>query len=42
MDTFDTLLEKHRSSVERFVRYKINIREDAEDVLQEVYVAAFR
>lgn len=42
MESFDELLAEHRSGVERFVRYKINVREDAEDVLQDVYVTAFR
>lgn len=42
MDSFDELLERHRAPVERFVRYRLNSREDSEDVLQEVYVAAFQ
>lgn len=42
MDAFDGLLAIHRTAVERFVHYKINVREDAEDVLQDVYVTAFQ
>lgn len=42
MDSFDTLLAQHRTAIERFVRFRINIREDAEDVLQDVYITAFR
>lgn len=42
MDSFDALLAKHRIAVERFVRYRINSFQDAEDVLQEVYILAFR
>lgn len=42
METFETLLEKHRSSVERFVKFRIAERSDAEDVLQEVYLAAYQ
>ncbi len=42
MNTFDNLLEQHRVAIERLVRYKINVREDAEDVLQDVYITAFR
>lgn len=42
MSSFDELLAAHRAGIERFVRYRINVREDAEDVLQDVYIAAFR
>lgn len=42
VDSFDELLAEHCSGVERFVKYKIKVREDAEDVLQDVYVTAFR
>lgn len=42
MDSFDSLLAEHRAAIERFVRYKLKVREDAEDVLQEVYITAFR
>jgi len=39
---FDELLALHRDALARFVHYKINVREDAEDVLQEVCITAFR
>ncbi len=42
MDTFESLLDTHKVSAERFVRFRIGIREDADDVLQEVYLAAYR
>lgn len=42
MDTFEKLLETERVSVERFVRYRINTKTDADDVLQEVYVTAYQ
>ncbi len=42
MDEFDRLLAAERVSVERFVRYRIGAKADAEDVLQEVYLTAFR
>lgn len=42
MSSFDELLAEHRAGIERFVKYRINVREDAEDVLQDVYIAAFR
>ncbi|MBO7340066.1 MAG: RNA polymerase sigma factor, partial [Lachnospiraceae bacterium] len=42
MSEFEKLLGQVRISVERFVRYKIADRADAEDVLQEVYLAAYQ
>jgi len=42
MASFDKLLAEHRSGIERFVKYRISIREDAEDVLQDIYITAFR
>ena len=41
MDGFETLLEENRLSVERWVKFHIP-GTDAEDVLQETYLAAFR
>ena len=41
MEHFEILLETQRTAVERFVRYKIPVVSDAEDVLQEVYCAAY-
>ncbi|MDE7300357.1 MAG: RNA polymerase sigma factor [Lachnospiraceae bacterium] len=41
MDDFETLLEAERVSVERFVRFRLNSRADADDVLQEIYFTAY-
>ena len=42
MDEFEKLLEAERVSVERFVRFRLNSKADAEDVLQEVFLAAYQ
>ena len=42
MDEFEKLLAEVRSSVERFVRYRLPSQTDADDVLQEVYLSAYR
>lgn len=42
MDKFEGLLEAERTSVERFVRFQIPSSADAEDVLQEVFLAAYQ
>ncbi len=42
MDEFERLLEAERLSVERFVRFRLNFRADADDVLQDVYLTAYR
>lgn len=42
MDEFEKLLEAERVSVERFVRFRMNSKSDADDVLQEVYLAAYQ
>ena len=41
MDEFEFLIEKERISVERFVRFRINTKADADDILQEVYLTAY-
>ena len=41
MDELEALLEAHRSAAERYVRYRIRSAADADDVLQETYMAAF-
>jgi RNA polymerase sigma factor (sigma-70 family) len=41
-DAFETLAERYRSRLLRFCRHMLRSREDAEDVLQEVYFAALR
>ena len=42
MDEFENLLEAERVSVERFVRFRISAKADADDVLQEVFLAAYQ
>lgn len=42
MDEFEKLLADVSSGVERFVRYRLPSQTDAEDVLQEVYLSAYR
>lgn len=42
MDEFETLLNGQRLAVERFVRFRLGCRPDAEDVLQEVFLSAYQ
>ena len=42
MDEFEKLLADVSSGVERFVRYRLPSQTDADDVLQEVYLNAYR
>ena len=42
MDEFEKLLAEVSSGVERFVRYRLPSQTDADDVLQEVYLSAYR
>ncbi len=42
MECFEKLFEKERSSVERFVRFRLNSHADAEDILQETYITAYQ
>ncbi len=42
MDAFEVLLTEHRAAIERFVKYRIPTRADADDVLQTVYLTAFQ
>lgn len=39
---FEILLEEHRRAVERFVYYKTPSKTDGDDVIQEVYISAFK
>ena len=39
---FEELLRQHKSAVERFVYYRLPSKADGDDVLQEVYLTAFR
>ena len=42
MDEFEKLLSEVSSGVDRFVRYRLPSQTDADDVLQEVYLSAYR
>ncbi|MBD5466776.1 MAG: RNA polymerase sigma factor [Lachnospiraceae bacterium] len=42
MDDFEIMLAAVRVSVERFVRFRLNAKADADDVLQEVYLTAYQ
>jgi len=42
VDEFETLLEAERIAVERFVRYRMHSKADADDVLQEVFLTAYQ
>ncbi len=42
MDEFERLLEAERVSVERFVRFRLNSKTDADDILQEIFFTAFQ
>lgn len=42
VNEFDKLLAKDKTAVERFVKFKISIKEDAEDILQNTYITAMQ
>ena len=42
MEHFIDMLATERSSLERFVRYRLNSKNDADDVLQEIYLTAYQ
>ena len=42
MEAFEQMLGDVRTSLERFVKYRIPSLADADDVLQEVYISAYR
>ena len=42
MEDFEKLLDAERISVERFVRFRICSKSDADDVLQEIYITAYQ
>lgn len=42
MDRFEELLSAHRAAVERYVRFRLPGAADADDVLQEVWLTAYR
>lgn len=39
---FEKLISRERISIERFVRFKICVKEDADDILQNVYITAMQ
>ena len=41
MENFESLLQKNRTAVERFVRFRLSDRTDADDLLQEIYITAY-
>ncbi|MBR1751745.1 MAG: sigma-70 family RNA polymerase sigma factor [Ruminococcus sp.] len=42
MSEFEMLVSEHRNAVERYVRFNIPSKADSDDVLQEVWLAAYR
>ncbi len=42
MDDFEKMLNAEQVSVERYVRFRLHSREDAKDMLQEIYLAAYQ
>lgn len=42
MDRFEELLDINRCFAERYVRFRINSKADADDVLQEIYLTAYQ
>lgn len=42
IEEFESLLAANRTAVERFVRFRLRSQADADDVLQDVYLTAWR
>jgi len=42
MDDFDKMLSMERTAVERFIRFRMSAKADADDVLQEVFLTAYQ
>ena len=42
MDEFERFLEAERVSVERFVRFRMSSKADADDVLQEIFLTVYQ
>ena len=42
MSEFEMLVSEHRGAIERYVRFNISSKADSDDVLQEVWLAAYR
>lgn len=42
MDKFESLLKAEQKAVEKFVRFRISSKLDADDVLQEIFLTAYQ
>ena len=42
MNEFEKLLEKEKASIIRFVRFRINSKADADDLLQDIFLTAYQ
>ena len=42
MDEFEQMLKTEKSAIERFVKFRISNKTDADDILQEVYLTAYQ
>ncbi|MBQ2798331.1 MAG: hypothetical protein IJF09_02995, partial [Ruminiclostridium sp.] len=42
MTEFEILLNECKNAVERFVRFKLSSKADADDILQETFLTAFQ
>ena len=42
MDEFSSLLERYRRPIERYVRFRLASACDADDVLQDIFLTAYR
>lgn len=42
METFEELLKTNRSTIEHFVRFRLQSSTEADDILQEIYLTAYR
>ncbi len=42
MDDFEKLLELERNALERYVYFKVNNKADAQDIIQDIYLSAFK
>ena len=42
MDDFERLLDGARGAAERYVRFRLSAKADADDVLQEVFLTAYQ
>lgn len=42
MDGFENQLYRHRDAIERYVKFRVSVKSDAEDILQDIYMTAYR